>query len=289
MDMEPIRKLIEKDELEEAIGLITADGKPSSNELTNILARLKQLNRQRDLGVISTIDYNQERNRIRMALLEYLSKPALPPGFQTSNRIRILLLSAVILVAVLAGLLSLFKENNVLNEESLNAIQSELQDRRFSFVRPNVSFSTEQQYKAGLAYLKRKYSWTADLPFFADTKALQLDYDREKNSLKVIIKKIQLTDNFTLRNQKAETLENSLWTEEKSMDGDFWANINSTTGILADVKLSNEENLRRSLFQTAEKGLQEEVQKLLAQKGLETTSVDIDIKTLELLSGQTIN
>lgn len=285
MDKQAIQKLIREDHLEQAIQQMLEEGYPGEREISQLSGRLKGLNLQQDQGTLSSSEYNQERNKIRLALLNTLNKPQLPPGFQTSNRMRIILLSAVVLVAAIAGLLSLFQKKDTFTPDQINTIQQNLSAQRIDLVRTAVSFETTQQYKVGLAYLKRKYAWTADMPFFIDTKDIKLDYLPETKQLSLSASKIQLLDNFIVKNQRAETIENSLWVEEKSMDGDFWADINKTTGLLADVKLANDPELRAQFFKIATDKLKNQI---LAQPNTADLSIKINLNTLELVSGQQI-
>jgi hypothetical protein len=69
------------------------------------------------------------------------------------------------------------------------------------------------------------------------------------------------------------------------MDGDFWADINKTTGLLADVKLANDPKLRAEFFKIAKDKLKAQVQ---AQPNSNNLSIVINLNTLELLSGQEV-
>lgn len=289
MNKQEIRKLIQEDDLEAAIELAIKEAEGSDTELINLAARLSNNSKQQEQGTISNEEYNLERNRVRVAFLALLNETGLPPGLQASNRMRIILLSAGVIVVALAGLISLFtQKDTVPKKTTLAVIEKSLGTGRLEFSRSKVPFKTSQGYKAGAAYLKREYSWDADVFFFVNPKDIMISFNPEKKALVANVKKVQLLDKFIITNQKSRTLENSLWMEETAKDGAFWADIQQTTRTLSENKFAKKGGAKAAIINTAKDGVHQKISKIIQQQNLKNIDLSVQINSLELISGQTV-
>ena len=289
MNKQEIQKLIQKDDLEAAIELALNETEGAKDEFINLAARLQNNTKQQEQGTISNEEYNLERNRVRVALLALLNETGLPPGLQASNRMRIIMISVGVIVVALAGLISLFTQKDTApKKNTLALIEKSLGTERLEFTRSKVPFKTSQGYKAGAAYLKREYSWDADVFFFVNPKDILLSYNPEKKAIVANVKKVQLLDKFIINNQKSRTLENSLWMEETAKDGEFWADIQEITKTLSETKFAQKGGARAAIMTTAKDGVYEKINKAIQQQKLKNVSLSVQINSLELISGKTV-
>lgn len=234
MTRENLQKLILKDDLKGIIDILLTESEKSTMAKT-INGRLVDLNKQNNQGTIGIEAYNVERNRIRAALID-LAENEVPAATEKTSTNPLHKLAAFLLIPLLIGglLYAFYAKSNAVPTEAqgligqdttvivpikLNKINSPI-----NYQLKNLFFSTQKEYRKGLAYLKKQYDWHVDVPVSIRPEDIKMEYHDSINTLHIHVQKVLLSTSFHTKNKKARILKNSLWIEPTAPDGPFWRN-----------------------------------------------------------------
>jgi hypothetical protein len=248
MDKKVINKLISKDQLKDAMDMLSSEelNKSKAQLLKLIRGRLINLERERMEGVLDAGDYTIRRNRIRKDLLEFID-------FSLSDHLPI------------------------------NFIKAILQEHNFKMKIQELECSEKVNHKKILAVLGRLYNWTVKLPVEIENKNIDIQFNPLSKNLEVLVPKIFLSSHYTVTNQSAETIEEEtqLWSEEIAWDGKFWQQINRITQEQLNEKIKNEPLFVSSLIDQAVKCVQEKILKIVSAEELGDVRLDVKIQSIE--------
>lgn len=303
MGRKELQDLIHKDQLNDAVKLlleIYPSGKKAKSAKL-LKGRLTELNRQNNEGTISIDSYNLEMNRIRAALIDVVESEN--ENIQ-ANKLNYIPIIAGIVVLALVAIGSVYfinrpsesepvsqTENSAglpvgsLLENPIEAVQkikTAIGVSAFTYKHSELPLKEEQLYKAGLARLKRQYTWETDIVLEIPEDATMVTFDDIHSQVNIKVKKVQLAPYVYVRNKKSTTITNNLWIEETSQDGKFWENANSLTKTKLNQQVKENPELRKALFDSIKS-------MVLSRIDSTNTAVEIRIEKLHLYNGEALD
>ena len=254
MTREKLQKLILKDDLKGIIDILLTES-AKSNVAKSLNGRLIELNKQNNLGTIGREAYNIERNRIRASLIELAEDESLSSTIKSSSTL-FQKIGAFLLIPILIGgvVYAFYAKSTASGERSddrelvtndttittdtlittdttttippkpplvINDIKSPI-----SYQLNNLSFNTKKEYRKGLGYLHKQYSWKVDVPISVRPEDIKMEYQDSTKIMTIQVQKVLISNSIHIKNKKTRVLKNSLWIEPNSEDGAFWQGIN---------------------------------------------------------------
>lgn len=315
MQKKKIRQFVEQDKLREALDEL-AKGLPEEASL--LKGRLTNKDTQWLRGSLSREDYSIERNQLRQAILRLLDGMGEP---STSNPLKWLVIGLIFVGALSFGIYQFYfatpqqaientEEGTTQVPETNGSTDKHQQEPGETKATTDLSeslkewidqqatiqgevtdypLSVTKEYKVGLAYLKRKFTWLADFPFSMDPASILTRQDSEKGQYRIQVPLVTLNTKFHLREQRASTLSNSLWAEERSMDGDFWEQANQVSVEQANTLFTNRNSWRSQVQQQAARNVTEMIRQQLAVLGEPSANIVVQVQQLRLFNGSVID
>ncbi|MCB0554689.1 MAG: hypothetical protein KDD02_14160 [Phaeodactylibacter sp.] len=311
MDREALHELIEKGQLEEALGLLLGQyqGGKLEKEVRLLQARYREARTQRDQGVVSWEQFNLEQNRLIKAML-YLGEEDTTPA-PAGRKIRSYWLLGLAALLVLAGVF--YWQWSASNKDSgqavpppaetpagtptlaapssaeiLATVKSTLSEQPLEFAITDVSFLLDRQYQSFLARLTRRFVWRVSIPCRLEAGDIRITFDSTAQKLIATTGPVLLGTNFFVYDKTNTTKSNSAWIEESSMDGEFWRNINGTTMEQANARLRTDEGTRFALKIQAVDVVEMLIRKALQKLKLDSLGVEVVVQKARLYDGAEI-
>lgn len=308
MDREALHELIEKGQLEEALGLMLShyQGSKLEKEVRLLQARYREARTQRDQGVVSWEQFNLEQNRLIKAML-YLGEEDATTA-PSGRKFRPFWLLGPVAILVLAGIFY-FQWSSGSGEaanaalppteapaetpsvgpptttEILAEVKTTLAEQPLEFTITDVSFLVDRQYQSFLARLTRRFVWRVSIPCRLEAGDIRITFDSTAQKLIATTGPVLLGTNFFVYDKTNTTKSNSAWIEESSMDGEFWRNINGTTMEQANARLRTDEGTRFALKIQAVDVVETTIRKALQKLKLDTLAVEVIAPTVRLYDG----
>ncbi len=251
MTREKLQKLILKDDLKGIIDILLTE--PAKSNVAKALnGRLIELNKQNNQGTIGLEAYNIERNRIRASLIE-LAENESPADTDKSSANLLQKVGAFLLIPILIGglIYAFYAKSNaaaaevsqgqgVVPKDTATLIPKDTArvitqkpplvlkkiNSPISYQLNNLPFNTKKEYRKGLGYLHKQYSWQVDTPISIRPEDIKMDYQDSTKIMNVQVQKVLVSNSIHIKKKKARVLKNSLWIEPNSEDGAFWQGIN---------------------------------------------------------------
>ena len=152
----------------------------------------------------------------------------------------------------------------------------------FAFKLSPVGLSETKEYRQALAYLKRRYTWETDLAFVVENEDMKVEQGDNAQSAKIRIRSVKVAPDLYIRNRQASTVQNSLWIEETSKDGEFWQNVDYYTRTNINKRLKANPG-QKSLIKDRVEDL---IKKKL--KNTDQGQLSFEIQKLELYNGEVL-
>lgn len=262
MNTEQLHDLINSDNLKEALEamlhLFPAGNK--SRTIRALYGRLADLNNQNNMGTISSEAFNLEKNKIRAAILSIVDNNDMEISKPKGSGISKYLIAGLVMVLATIGIFSFGtnlrkKTNQNLNSSTQNEaniipqrqtepqqnesapkldfaemVRNKIGKEPFSLKFATMGLSEIREFKTGLAFLKRKFNWEAEINLEVDASDISVNAASENpKAIAITVKKVALSPAIFVTNKNANTIVNSLWLEETSKDGEFWESVNIVT------------------------------------------------------------
>ncbi len=152
----------------------------------------------------------------------------------------------------------------------------------FAFKLSPVGLSETKEYRQALAYLKRRYTWETDLAFVVENEDMKVEQGDDAKSAKVRIRSVKVAPDLYIRNRQSSTVQNSLWIEETSKDGEFWQNVDYYTRTNINKRLKANPS-QKSLIKDR---IEDLIKKKL--KNADQGQLVFEIQKLEMYNGEVL-
>ncbi len=286
MNNEILQDLIGQDNIKEALILLMKEfpGGKKGKSIKLLNGRLIELTRRNNEGTISSEAYGLEKNKIRAALLDLIDDESKASGtVSRTNFLPLLIGVFVVLIAVagiytfaLKGTTAAQKENEEISQQGQTEENEAASEEDQEQIRKNLqmifgttpmvvnwralNFKEDKEYRAGLAYLKRSYTWESDVIVEIPEGGIEVVQADSEQTLQIVVRRARLASSVAIHNKNSESLVNSLWAEETAKDGTFWEGINQLTKTKINDRIKSSASTKKSIAEAVHAAIRKKME-----------------------------